>query len=213
MCLYIDGDSITETRQIRRLNKNKVVTRYKVLEKIGNRLYSPCIGSVVSTPLISDRIDVGLSCEEIDRREIDHGIHVYTSKEYAESEWDILNNPHNYIVVKVLCGINDLVCIGNHRNPNEEVYMKIRIPGLNKKVKSNKQENCKMIKWNEILGKHGKTPLTHVVERFATENISGDQFLTMMVGTPGIRGLVRDHGVQEARRIARKALKRRGIVV
>lgn len=40
-----------------------------------------------------------------------------------------------------------------------------------------------------------------------------DEFLKEMSGIPGVRNLVRNRGVNEARNIARKALRRRGVTV
>jgi len=70
-----------------------------------------------------------------------------------------------------------------------------------------------MIKWNEIIG-DGKTGRkSNTVFLFATNKLTRDEFLKEMSGIPGVRNLVRNRGVNEARNIARKALRRRGVTV
>lgn len=73
-----------------------------------------------------------------------------------------------------------------------------------------------MANWNQIISEFGK----ETVRQFATGNLSGRQFYeegfwrSTTVDTRGeVRSLLRDNGVTEARALARKALRRRGVSV
>jgi len=65
--------------------------------------------------------------------------------------------------------------------------------------------------WNSLLG--SKRNVSKVVN-FAQGQMSGKDFYSHFSNTSGggvVRGLLRDHGVVNSRRLARKALSRRGI--
>ena len=65
--------------------------------------------------------------------------------------------------------------------------------------------------WNSLLG--SKRNVSKVVN-FAQRQMSGKDFYSHFSNTNGggvVRGLLRDHGVVNSRRLARKALSRRGI--
>lgn len=222
MCLCIDEETIALTKTVIDLhtNSNTIVKRYKILECINNKWYSPYVKCRVLPTLISNRDTQALQTSEMLSGMVTRGIHVFTCKKSANNALKYLQNTwynNNYRVFEVLCNINDLVAIGKKNDAytpptNEEVYMKIKIPALKPKLKEKTGEKT-MIKWNDILGKNGKGQYRNVVEQFAREEVSRDEFLTNMSGVPGIRNLVRDHGVAEARRIARKALRRRNVTI
>ena len=65
--------------------------------------------------------------------------------------------------------------------------------------------------WNSLLS--SKKNVSKVVN-FAQGQMSGKDFYSHFSNTNGggvVRGLLRDHGVVNSRRLARKALSRRGI--
>ena len=65
--------------------------------------------------------------------------------------------------------------------------------------------------WNSLLS--SKRNVSKVVN-FAQGQMSGKDFYSHFSNTSGggvVRGLLRDHGVVNSRRLARKALSRRGI--
>lgn len=221
MCLYIDNDSIEKTKSIKEKRAGQTVIRYKVLEwsDYHNSYVSPIMGTKVKARLTSDRKSNTLIVYEVNGGQVNCGIHVYTNKSHAKAEFGV-HSESIYTIFEAKCNIDDLVCCGSDKDditiltsPNEEVYTKIYIPELDKKVKKEKTGEKNMIKWNDILGKNGKGQYRNVVEQFAREEVSRDEFLTNMSGVPGIRNLVRDHGVAEARRIARKALRRRNVTI
>lgn len=70
------------------------------------------------------------------------------------------------------------------------------------------------VNWNVIVDELG----TSEVRSFALGNLSGRQFYesamcTFGESSPQVRNLLRNYGVNKARQIARKALKRRGVSV
>lgn len=205
MCLSINEQSINLTKDIKIVQKGQVVTRYKVLRVVGNRRVTPMRNVPAEYLLQSNRNSVRLTKREKNARFVGKGIHVFVDKKSANNY--ALNIER---VFKVECEINDLVARSNCNR--EEVYMKIKIPALKPKLKKKTGEKT-MIKWNEIIGKDGNGPFRNDVELFAREFYSRDKFLSEMSGVPGIRNLVRDHGVAEARRIARKALRRRNVTI
>ena len=65
--------------------------------------------------------------------------------------------------------------------------------------------------WNDLL--NSKKNVSKVMV-FAEGQMSGEEFYSHFSNTPNggiVRGLLRDHGVVNSRRLARKALSRRGI--
>ncbi len=69
------------------------------------------------------------------------------------------------------------------------------------------------VNWNEILD----TPADYdIVEQFARNNVSGTELynsFTHIHGGGEVRHLLRQNGVVYARRLVRKALRRRGLVL
>ena len=68
------------------------------------------------------------------------------------------------------------------------------------------------VNWSKVL-KDGYTQ--DVVLRFANNELSRDDFLWVIAGNEGsgqVRKMVRSNGAQLARRIARKALRRRNLM-
>lgn len=69
-----------------------------------------------------------------------------------------------------------------------------------------------MVNWNDVLSnKVGKS----AVVKFATGSLSRDNLLKVFSGKPEateMRQLVRNKGAQYARRVARKALRRRNLI-
>lgn len=66
--------------------------------------------------------------------------------------------------------------------------------------------------WNSLLSTKKSTK---VVERFASGEMSGRMFYSKFVNTENggvVRGLFRNHGVSTSRKLAKKALNRRGLV-
>jgi len=64
--------------------------------------------------------------------------------------------------------------------------------------------------WNAVLTNRTSV---NVVSNFAQGNMSGRQFYSAFANTPSggvVRNLLRTHGVDRARVLARKALSRRG---
>jgi hypothetical protein len=65
-----------------------------------------------------------------------------------------------------------------------------------------------MVNWSDLIDTNKK-----VVVKFATGCLSGEDFQREFSGNPNpARCAVRDHGVTYARRLARKALRRRGLI-
>ena len=70
-----------------------------------------------------------------------------------------------------------------------------------------------MINWTQLLS---KTTNVKAVTKFAEGKTSGTEFYSSFAGTKSggtARYLLREHGVTYARRLARKALRRRGVSV
>ena len=68
-----------------------------------------------------------------------------------------------------------------------------------------------MTDWSSLLSSQRKQ---NVVKRFATGELSGKQFYSSFKNTNlggTVRNLFRTHGVVNSRRLARKALVRRGV--
>ena len=61
------------------------------------------------------------------------------------------------------------------------------------------------VKWSNVISEHGTAP----VKDFAVGNLSRDEAI---VWFPEHRGFIRQRGVAEARRVTRKALRRRGLL-
>ena len=69
-----------------------------------------------------------------------------------------------------------------------------------------------MTDWNSLLSSQRKQS---VVKKFAVGELSGEQFYSSFKNTNlggTVRNLVRTHGVTYSRRLARKALGRRGVI-
>jgi len=65
-----------------------------------------------------------------------------------------------------------------------------------------------MVKWDRLISKSAAT-----VQLFAVGNLSGDDFVSRFKGNPNeARRLVRANGTTYSRRLARKALRRRGLL-
>ena len=67
-----------------------------------------------------------------------------------------------------------------------------------------------MVNWNGILS---STNNVKTVQKFATGSTTGQELYSEFSNTPSggeVRTLLRTHGVTYSRRLARKALKRRG---
>lgn len=65
-----------------------------------------------------------------------------------------------------------------------------------------------MIKWDSLINRG-----ENAVKAFAVGSISGDDFSRYFSGNPNpARQAVRTHGTTYSRRLARKALKRRGLL-
>jgi hypothetical protein len=65
-----------------------------------------------------------------------------------------------------------------------------------------------MVNWTSLINKN-----KNVVLNFAQGNVSSTDFQRSFSGNPNpARSVVRNHGTQYARRLARKALRRRGLL-
>lgn len=66
-----------------------------------------------------------------------------------------------------------------------------------------------MIDWTTLISKDKRS-----VINFANGNLSGGDFQQIFSGNPNpARGILRNHGVTYGRRLARKALRRRGVSI
>lgn len=69
-----------------------------------------------------------------------------------------------------------------------------------------------MVKWNDVIEITGIQPIVE----FASNKLSGKKFEKMVRFTDisgSVRNLIRENGVNKARNIARKALRRRNVQV
>jgi hypothetical protein len=211
MCLNFNDSDIKKTKVLRATG-GKVI-RFKMVKRRDDKFISPYMHNVIKSNILkSNRRSKSLSSQESGDKQVHRGIHVYTDLNTAQLN---ANYDYNRKIVRVECDLKDLVMTSSYAD--EEVYMKVKFlnlfPEKTQKVQVKvKKEEKNMVKWTDVMQEVGSA----VVQDFADKAFSKDTFLQYVSGTSqytAVRKLVRERGVSEARTLARKALRRRGVAV
>jgi hypothetical protein len=214
MCLYFNRASCAKVTFLKNNPCGEMVTRYKVVLERDGRFFSPIQKTpILSNKLVSDRPSTLLTNYEASYQTIHQGIHVFITKDNA-TDYSVEGREKVY---PVKCYTKDLVMISS--NDKEEVYTEIEFldlfPQETEYTITTKEKKMEKMNWSKVLSSPNAQ---HYLTAFATGQASGSEIQeylsTDRVGfCTNIRNFVRQRGVAEARRVARKALRRRGVQI
>jgi hypothetical protein len=126
MCLYHNTASSVRlaTQFINDMPANGELTFYKVIRIQNRAAYAPSRDVAIELDennyYVSDR--AAAYVQPYERGSLSHGIHVYLTKEYAESQWNVAGHKA-YRVLPVYARLSDFVAA----DANEAAFTKVRV--------------------------------------------------------------------------------------